>query len=404
MWVILVLILLASVPRLASAPKYPPTPKLTVAGLERLLSEANGSNDKHLAEQIYNLKLTERLSDENLTRLLKLLPGRKSQDALIAIADESSFLNLPESEIRTRPTPSTEEQSELLVRTKEYVTRSIHKLPDFYATRTTTAYMGTPTAIPSAAYGALFGRWGLFHNQRLAPGLKTAVTVLYRNGRDIYADQRRRVRTECPSGPVAISTGQFGAILALLPGIIAQDELTWDHWESSAAGYQAVFRYSTMLPYQEPLNCPVEFHVPSGVYKYQGEVAVRPEDGTVMRMTRQFRSMLDQFGYGSAMTEVDVMVKYGAVEIGQVVYTCPIKGVFLGLGPQLALPQKQREAFDHRFGLEGDPTGESVDDVDFRNYHVFRGNVHVLPGYTGAPVEAPSTPLPSSIKPSHPKH
>lgn len=387
MWVILVLMLLASVPGLASAPKYPPTPKLTVAGLEELLSEANGSNDKQLAEQIYNLKLTERLSDENLTHLLKLLPGPKSQQALIAIADESSFLNLPESEIPTRPTPNSEEQSALLALTKDYVTKSIHKLPDFYATRTTTAYMGTPTAIPAAAYEALFGRWGLFHNQRLAPGLKTVVTVLYRDGGDIYADQRRRVRTECPSGPVAISTGQFGAILALLPGIIANDELTWDHWEKGAAGHQAVFRYSTMLPYQEPLNCPVEVRVPPGLYQYHGEVAIRPEDGTVMRMTREFRSMLDQFGYGSAMTEVDAMVKYGAVEIGQIVYTCPIKGVFLGIGPQLAFPQKQREAFDRRFGLEGDPTAESVDDVDFQNYHVFRGNVRVLPGYNAAPAD-----------------
>lgn len=42
---------------------------------------------------------------------------------------------------------------------------------------------------------------------------------------------------------------------------------------------------------------------------------IRLQDGTVLRITRDFRSMLDQFGHGSAMTEVDTMVKYGPVEI-----------------------------------------------------------------------------------------
>ena len=170
---ILILILLASVPGLASAPKYPPTPKLTVAELEQFLSAAQGAEDRHLAERIYNLKLTERLSDENLARLGKSLPGPKSRQALIAIADESAFLKLPESEIPTRPAPSLDEQAALMARMKDYVTRTIHKLPDFYATRATTAYMGMPTAIPSVAYEEIFGRWGLFHNQRLALGLKT---------------------------------------------------------------------------------------------------------------------------------------------------------------------------------------------------------------------------------------
>lgn len=399
---ILVLILLASVPGLSSAPRYPPTPKLTVAELKHFLSATQGAKDKHLAEQIYNLKLTERLSDDNLARLGKFLPGPKSQQALIAIADESAFLRLPESEIPTRPAPSLEEQAALLARMKDYVTRTIHKLPDFYAKRTTTAYMGTPTAIPSAAYEEIFGRWGLFHNQRLALGLKTAVTVLYRNGVDTYADERERVRKECPSGPLAISTGQFGAIFGLLPAIIANDKLTWDHWEEIAEEYQAVFRYSIILPYQEALNCPVEVRVPPGQYEYHGEIAIRPQDGTVLRITRDFRSMLDQFGYGSAMTEVDTMVKYGPVEIGQVIYICPIKGVFLGIGPQLAMPQKLREEFDRRFGLEGDPVTESVDDVGFQNYHLFRGNMHILPGYIATP-ESPSPTPSSTVNPPHPR-
>lgn len=72
MLAVLILILLASVPGLASAPKYLSTRKLTVAELEQFLSGAHGAKDKHLAERIYNLKLTERLSDEVLGSLERI--------------------------------------------------------------------------------------------------------------------------------------------------------------------------------------------------------------------------------------------------------------------------------------------------------------------------------------------
>jgi len=387
----LVLVLSATVSALASTPKQPPTPMLTVAQLEQFISASHGVKDKKLARQIYDLKLTERLSDASLARLKKELPGPKSLEALTTIADESAFLSLPAAEIPSRPAPSSEEQSELLSRTVDYLTRTVHKLPDLYATRITTAYVGTATAIPPGAYDAIFGFWGLHHDQRLAPGLKSSVTVLYRDGQDTYADEKERVRRECGySAPASISTGQFGQMLALLPEIIAKDGLTWDHWEQDGAEYEAVFRYSAFLTHQDEVNCPAEVHVPPGPYEYHGEIAIRPDDGTVLRITRVWPSTLDLLGYGPAMYEGDVMVKYGPVEIGQIVYICPARSVSVGLAPALeALPQtrppKERAEFDHHFGLTEDPIWEGVDDVVFQNYHVFRAETKILPGFNTAP-------------------
>ena len=364
---------------------------LTVAQLEQFISASHGVKDKKLARQIYNLKLTERLSDANLTRLEKGLPGPKSQEALTAIADESAFLSLPAAEIPSRPAPSSEEKSAILARTVDYLNRTVHKLPDFYATRATAAYVGTATAIPPGAYDAIFGFWGLHHDQRLVSGLGSSVTVLYRDGQDTYADEKERVREECGySAPTSISTGQFGQILALLPQIIAGNGLTWEHWEQDGAGYLAVFHYSAVLPFQDELNCPVEVRIPPGPYEYKGEIAIRPDDGTVLRITRASRLMLDLFGYGPEMSEVDTMVKYGPVEIGQVVYICPVKSVHMSLGPALDIfpwtrPPKQKAEFDRRFGLTEGPIWEGVDDVIFQKYHVFRAETKILPGFNTAP-------------------
>lgn len=238
MWKIYILALLAAITSSALAEKPAVTQMFTVAQLEQFLASSHGVKDKALPRHIYNLRLTERLSNVNFARLESDLPGPKSRDALTAIADESAFIKLPTAEIPSKPVPSPEEQSAMLARTMDYLARTVHMLPDLYATRTTTAYVGTVTAIPHGAYDAIFGFWDLHNDQRLTVGMKTSATVLYRDGQDSYADEKERVKNECGySGPAAISTGQFGHILALLPKIIAKGSLIWDHWEQDSSEF-----------------------------------------------------------------------------------------------------------------------------------------------------------------------
>jgi hypothetical protein len=349
------------------------TPMLTVEQLEEFLSAAQGLKDKELAKQIYDLRLTQRLSDANLTRLEKGLPGPKSQEALTAIADESAFLDLPPAEIPSVPAPDPAALRALLASTIAYATKTVHRLPNFYATRVTTAFVGTPTAISHRLHDALPVFSGVRGRERLVAVGTSSVTVLYRDGQDAYADEEQRVRDECGmSMHIAISSGQFGQIIAMVPKIAAQGSLSWSHWEQDATGLQAVFHYSVILPVQDDLNCPNEVGEDlQDSYQYHGEVAVNPADGSILRVTRVARERVNYFGYGGRTGEDEMMVKYGPLEIGGTVYICPAKSIYVGLAPALLAPEPQRESFNRRFGLTEDPVWEGVEDITFEKYHLF---------------------------------
>ena len=60
-------------------------------------ANANDS-DKELANKLSQLNLTERLRPARLSRLEDCLPGVKSREAQIGLADVSAFLALPTEE------------------------------------------------------------------------------------------------------------------------------------------------------------------------------------------------------------------------------------------------------------------------------------------------------------------
>jgi hypothetical protein len=86
--------------------------------------------DKDLAKQIYDMRLTERLSDEKRTTFLEELPGPKLQQALTAIADESEFLDPPAAEVPSLPAPTEAEQEAMLDCVVDYVQNTVQRLPN----------------------------------------------------------------------------------------------------------------------------------------------------------------------------------------------------------------------------------------------------------------------------------
>src|ERR1700722_4580431 len=73
--------------------------QITAEQLEQMLAAVNREPDKELAKQLSELELTERLSAARLTRCEANLPGPDARRALRALADRSSFLDPPASEI-----------------------------------------------------------------------------------------------------------------------------------------------------------------------------------------------------------------------------------------------------------------------------------------------------------------
>ena len=137
-WAILVLLVAIVLPAFAEKPVS--TQMVTVAQLEQMLAAAHGVRDGKLAQQIADMKLTERLSDASFARLETNLPGNKSHLALVALADESAFLDLPAAEIPCASAPDASGQAALLAKMMDYLNKAVTRSPDFYATRVTTRF------------------------------------------------------------------------------------------------------------------------------------------------------------------------------------------------------------------------------------------------------------------------
>src|ERR1039458_5249852 len=118
--------------------------KMTVAQLEQMLAADRAASDGKVADQLFRLQLTERLSAASFARLKTGLPGEKARQALLALADSSEFLNLPASEIPAAAAPSPAAQRQTMQIVVSYVTQTLHRLPNFMAIRETTHFEDRP--------------------------------------------------------------------------------------------------------------------------------------------------------------------------------------------------------------------------------------------------------------------
>ena len=74
--------------------------RITATQLEKFLLTAHGKSDGEVANELYRLELIERLSSARLTHLLSGLPGNRSREALLVLADTSAFLDPPNPKSR----------------------------------------------------------------------------------------------------------------------------------------------------------------------------------------------------------------------------------------------------------------------------------------------------------------
>ena len=82
----ILLFLAGTVPQVSAAKP------VTVAKLEQELAYAHGQPDAKVAEQLFDLELTERVSSARLARWEGELPGPKSRQALVELADRKSVV------------------------------------------------------------------------------------------------------------------------------------------------------------------------------------------------------------------------------------------------------------------------------------------------------------------------
>ena len=301
--------------------------KISGEQLEQMLAGSKREPDVKVAKRLSGLELTERLSAAGLARCEANLRGPDARRALIALADRSSFLDPPISEIPTIAEPDPQAQRGMIALSEDYVKRAIHQLPNLYATRVTVSFQ---------------------HNKKPLHWVSTeSAIVRYRDG------QEERPRSDAwKSGAGGMTTaGEFGPILYVALVDSAQGNLTWSHWEQGAAAPEAVYRYAVAAGKSH-------YNVDGQFRGYHGEITVDPSNGTILRLV--LRADPEP---SLPLLRAEIVVEYGPVELGGKTYICPLKSVAVS-------------AKWNRWWLN---------DVAFEQYHLYRASAQLLPGFAKVP-------------------
>lgn len=216
--------------------------------------------------------------------------------------------------------------------TADYAVNTLHRLPNFYATRVTTTYR--------LLGGGQGGGQSATHIQQVG---RNSNTVYYRDGEEEVTAEKHHFNDQ------GLTTrGEFGPILALAALDAAKGNLAWSRWELGSAGPRAVYSY-------EVKATDSHYEVSGKKTAYNGEIAVDPASGAILRLV--LKAYPDS---GKQLGAADVEVDYEPVDLGGRTYLCPHKSV--------ALSEKSGQVW--------------LNDVVFENYHLFQGEVKILPGFT----------------------
>jgi len=372
---ILLLVLAMAFPCLAAK-------RISVDQLEQIVSAAHGKSDSKIADQIYSLELTERLSPARLAHDLAELPGPVSRQALQSIADVAEFLDLPAADLPSTPKPDRQAEISLWNLTLATAGKTIAKLPNFFATRETTNFVDTPPEPPRNTVDTI--RYAPLHEVA-----DESVTVLYRDGHEFLDPKGSHHVSFDPSNFQLSMTGEFGPMLATVLADSGHGHVFWSHWEQGAKGQIAVFRYEIEKPASHYIvNFPGPKQDTQFIPPYHGEVGIDPADGSVLRLT-----MIAELSPKDPVTKSDVLVNYGPVEIGGSPYICPLRSIALTLARQVRLNPSSFSDYQEQYG----PLQTRVNDVVFRNYHLFRAEMRIITDNPSTP--AGSQPPPAQVPP-----
>jgi hypothetical protein len=362
----------------ASAAQDPVIQRLNVDQLTSLIASSNGKTDSELAQELAPLQLTERLSADKLTGMEPSLPGQKSKDQLLILADSAAFLDLPSAQMPQKATPDAAALRQMLVKMVNYLNSTLHQLPNFVAKRQTLAFedrpeenVQEPTAVVYLSYLPLH-----FVGQ-------SSVDVAYRDGHDTVLTKQKAAQHEAQVHGL-LTAGDFGPFPRTVLSDAIRGKIIWGHWEQRSGGTEAVFRYSVPKSdshYVVQFCCVTgdeDVSVATNIYSaragYHGEIAFDPATGSVLRITLQ--ADLDA---GELVASAGVAVEYGPEQIGAQTVVLPTKSITL----MQAHTTHSRDGMTHPT-FTG-KTKTFLNDTSFTDYREYRGEIRILTGENAAP-------------------
>ena len=346
---------------------------VTVDQIRHILADAHGHPDAKLAGDLSDLEPTERLSAATLAQFEGELPGPRSREALLELADASAFLPLPDSEVLNQPPPDAAGFRKVIDNVIQYLGKSIPNLPNFLATRETLYFEDSPWRKEidnsrsigannvTQSVGSAHITIGQPYWLAMYSAGNTSGQVSYRDGREVPATT---AASEREVERIGLTTrGEFGPILAIVVSDALHNKLYWDHWEPGDGGPVAVFRY-TVPPSGShyTVNYPSESGVKLISPGYHGLLAIDPETGAVLRLTI-VADMQAPFQF----IQVGIVVEYGPVHLGDKTYICPLHAVALS-----RQPTEETKSVTP-------PLRTCLNDVTFTSYHLFHADARIQP-------------------------
>ncbi|HEY2469181.1 MAG TPA: hypothetical protein VGI45_15265 [Terracidiphilus sp.] len=319
--------------------------------------------DDDLIPKIESIELTERMSTLTLYRLVgKYNLGPHLQQVLEQLADRSALLKLPPAEQLPQPAPDAAAQVKTLAEARSYVIKELAHLPNFMATETTTRFDTVPVALryfQSETDSAGFHRVGADKHQ-----------ITFRDGKEVVdeshapSDPRQPDPKQKDNG--LQSRGEFGAEAAVVLMDLEKGSATFDHWEQTMGGPAVVYRYSVPREashYEVTDECQehVSFH---DTPAYQGELAVDPKSGAILRMTLETES-----NPGDPVSHIASVVEYGPVVLGNRRSICPLRS--------LTFMVQETNGCTHGKQKLEKPVA-MINQTIFSNYHRFGSSVTMI--------------------------
>lgn len=349
------------------------TDQVTVAQLQGILERKSG--DRELAEKLSGLQLTERCDTQRLETWLKLMPGERSRQALTEVADASVFLPPPPDEVLPLPVPDQAAQQAMIRRVTDFVVGQAPRLPNFYAERTTVQY-GEPMPKRGQTWKTVQP------DRKLSYQLTTADHVYFEDGKETTDRQKQTVKRN-PEQDLLETTGTFGPILVLLlkAAVAPGGTLTWSRWEKGSSGPVAVFQYissPSVRAYRIGFCCLAldQVSIPFRSYPiFRGELAVDPETGHILRLT-----VGAEMNTRLPLKSSNILVEYGPIVMGGKTYYCPLRSVSTSRHRRVW----EINEWGSRFKVYG-PFKTILNDVTFSQYHLFRSQSTILPGFVPVP-------------------
>ncbi len=357
--------------------------KVTVGQLEQSLASAQTRPDAEVAQQLTTLQLTERLSAARFTHLNTDMPGEKSQQSLLILADQSAFLAPPNDEIVEEPTPDSAATRQMLEQIVNYVNTTVRQLPNLMAVRDTTGFEDRQKEDSLEATGLVSLSYLPLH----VVG-KSSFAVTYRDRKEVVDESATKaLKHSSPTGGL-VTSGEFGPILSTVLADALKGKIVWARWEQGAGGRVAVFHYAVpdeKSNYYVKFCCVVngfrgdgqpDLQVFDERASYHGEITFDPALGSILRITLEA-----EMPPKGLVSNAGIVIEYSPVEIGGKSYICPAKSISVLLA-HTSQPHGMYSSANYQGSAK-----TFMNDVEFGQYRRFGSETRILTGDNPAPAK-----------------